>query len=42
MRVLVTGAKGQLGSDVVNELNSRKYELSALILKKWTLLIRKA
>lgn len=26
MRVLVTGAKGQLGSDVVNELNSRKYE----------------
>lgn len=26
MRLLVTGAKGQLGSDVVNELNSRKYE----------------
>ena len=26
MRVLVTGAKGQLGSDIVNELNSRKYE----------------
>ena len=26
MRVLVTGAKGQLGSDVANELNSRKYE----------------
>lgn len=26
MRVLVTGAKGQLGSDVVNEFNSRKYE----------------
>ena len=26
MRVLVTGAKGQLGSDVVNGLNSRKYE----------------
>ena len=26
MRVLVSGAKGQLGSDVVNELNSRKYE----------------
>lgn len=26
MRVLVTGTKGQLGSDVVNELNSRKYE----------------
>ena len=26
MRGLVTGAKGQLGSDVVNELNSRKYE----------------
>ena len=26
MRVLVTGAKGQFGSDVVNELNSRKYE----------------
>lgn len=37
MKVLVTGVKGQLGHDVVNELENADTLLSVLILKKWTL-----
>lgn len=37
MKVLVTGVKGQLGHDVVNELENADILLSVLILKKWTL-----
>lgn len=35
MKVLVTGVKGQLGYDVVNELTKEVTMLSVLILKKW-------
>ena len=34
MRVLVTGVKGQLGYDVVNELKNRNHEV------KWILQIK--
>ena len=42
MRVFVTGVKGQLGHDVMNELAKRGHEESALILKKWISPMQKA
>lgn len=37
MRVLVTGVKGQLGYDVVNELKNGIMKLSAWTWTRWTL-----
>lgn len=43
MRVFVTGVKGQLGHDVMNELAKRGHgKESALILKKWISPMQKA
>lgn len=41
MKILVTGVKGQLGFDVINELEKEDTLPSALTLKKWILPIRK-
>ena len=37
MKVLVTGVKGQLGYDVVNELTKRGHEFVGVTLTRWTL-----
>ena len=42
MRVFVTGVKGQLGHDVMNELQNAVMKESALILKKWISPMQKA
>ena len=39
MRVLVTGVKGQLGYDVVNELKKNNLEAVEWTLKRWILQI---
>ena len=36
MKALVTGVKGQLGHDVMNELAKRGYEGVGVMLKRWT------
>ena len=37
MKVLVTGTKGQLGYDVVNELEKRGHTAVAVDMKRWIL-----
>ena len=41
MRILVTGVKGQLGYDVVNELEKEDIQRLVLTLMKWILQMQK-